>query len=175
MKFKAIVRVFLIDAILIACTPATPATIPPRADNFAFVFYDFACSSIPVNVLDSANSTLVYTPLGDTVSTTISLRLSEEELESIYQKAMSIGFFEYPSKFVVPENQVLGYLARIFSYQLRMTNGERINSVSWTDDAVTKPSYTKDDDLRELLNLINEILRSHPEVHQLPEPKALCI
>ena len=172
MKIKTRIMTLLIATVLTACTPM--ATTPPRAENFAFVFQDFSCASIPVNVLDTPSNTLVYTPLGDTTSTTIVLQLSEEELDSIYQKAMSIGFFEYPSQFVVPDDQVLGYQAPAASYQLSMVNGEMTNSVSWTDDTITKPDYQKADQLRELMNLIDEIIQSHPEVQQLPEPKVLC-
>ena len=126
-------------------------------------------------VLDTANGTLVYTPLGDTTSTTVSLRLSDDDLESIYQKAISIGFFEHPSEFVVPDDQVLGYQAPASSYELSMTNGEMMNSVSWTDDTMTKPGYTKADQLRELMHLIREIIQSYPEIQQLPPAKVLCV
>ena len=164
--------VLLISAVMISCSPIS--TTPPHADNFAFVFQDFSCGSIPVNVLDTTSGTLVYTPLGDTKSTTISLRLSGNELESVYQKAVSIGFFQYPSEFVVPDDQILGYHAPASSYQLSMTNDEKRNTVSWTDDKMTKQSYKKADQLRELMNLINEIIQAHPEVQRLPQPKAGC-
>ena len=165
--------VLLISVVLVACAPV--ATNSPRANNFALVFQDFACASVPVNVLDTASSTLVHTPLGDTTSLTISLRLTEAELEAIYQKAMAIGFFDYPAKFVIPDQQVLGYQARVFSYQLSMTNGEMTNSVSWQDDTITKSDYTKADQLRELIELIRQSIQSHPEVQQLPEPEVRCI
>jgi hypothetical protein len=139
------------------------------------LFQDYACSSIPVNVLDTTKDTLAHTPLGDTISITISLRLTNDELESVYQKAISISFFDYPSKFVIPDYQVLGYQSGISSYQLSMTNGVMTNSVSWTDDTISKPSYTKADQLRELMYLIDKIIQSHPEIQLLPEPKALCI
>lgn len=126
-------------------------------------------------VLDTASSTLVYTPFGDTTSTTISLRLSDEELESIYQKAIAIGFFDFPSEYVVPDDQVFGTHAPSSSYQLSMTKGEMSNSVSWRDDTMTKPDYAKADQLRELMNMIKDVIRSHPEVQQLPGAKALCV
>jgi hypothetical protein len=182
MKIKNFVPVLLVLTILAACTPVitsppqTPTvTIPPRADNFSFIFQDYSCGSIPVNVLDTASGTLVYTPLGDSTSTTINLRLTDNELETVYRKAMSIGFFDYPSEFVVPDDQALGFHAPSSSYQLSMTNGEMTNLVSWRDDTMTEPDYLKADQLRELLDLIDKIIQSHPEVQQLPEPKALCL
>ena len=185
MKIKNFITVLFVAFILASCAPASETiptdtaiptiTIHPRAENFAFIFQDYSCGSIPVNVLDSFNGTLIHTPLGDTTSVTISLRLTDSEIESIYQKAMSIGFFEYPAEFVIPDDQVLGYQAPSSKYQLSMTNGKMTNSVTWKDDTMTQPDYTKADDLRELINLINEILELHPEMQTLPEPKALCL
>jgi hypothetical protein len=168
MKTKAIVAVLLVVLILVACTPTV--TVNSRASNFAFVFqYTAGCATTPMYVLDTASGTLVYTPIGDTTSTTISLHLTTDELESIYQKTISIGFFDYPSKFVVPFWQVRGYLESGASYELSMTNSTTTNSVAWRDDAVTKSSYTRANQLRELMKLIYEIIHSHPEVQQLPE------
>ncbi len=168
MKTKTIVAVLLVALIFAACAPS--ATVTPRANNFALIFqYTASCATIPMYVLDTASGTLVYTPIGDTTSTTISLRLTSDELESIYQKASAIGFFDYPSKFVVPFWQVRGYLESGASYELSMTNGTTTNSVSWTDDAVTRSNYTRANQLRELMKLIYETIQSHPEVQQLPK------
>lgn len=164
--------VLLVTAILVSCAPA--ATVAPRADNFAFVFKDTPCGQVPMNMLDTISETLIHTPLGDTSSITISLRLTDDELESIYQKAISIDFFNYQSIFVIPDDQVLGYQAPASSYQLSMTNGEMTNSVMWTDDTMSKPGYVKADQLRELMYLIDKIIQSHSEIQPLPEPKAQC-
>ena len=195
MKIRNIVMVLLISFILASCATATVVvptefTLPadnvtptvatiPIAANFSFVFKDYSCDlspvHTPVNILDTTNGTLVHTPLGDTTSITISLQLTDDELESIYSDAVSIGFFEYPSKFVVPDDQVTGRHFPAFSYQLSMTNGEKTNSVTWTDDMTTKPSFIKGDQLRNLVYLINKIIQSHPEIKQLPEPKLFCV
>ena len=96
-----------------------------------------------MHILDTINGTLVYTPIGDTTSIKISLQLTDDELESIYQKAISIGFFEYPAKFVVPSYIVIGHQTPADSFELSMTNGTVTNSVSWIDDAVTYPFIKK--------------------------------
>ncbi len=172
MKTKKVVIALFALVTLISCLPAVKTA--PHADNFAFVFKDYSCAPIPLNVLDTTSGTLVHTPLDDTTSITISLHLTDDELETIYQKAISVGFFNYPSKFVVPDDQVLGYQTPPSNYELSMTNGEMINSVSWTDGTMTKSDYTKADKLRELVNLINKIIQSHPEIQQLPQTKAAC-
>ncbi len=173
MKTKTVLIVLLVILIFPACGPRV--TVAPAANSFAFVFQYTPCGETPVHVLDTASSTLVYTPLGDTTSTTISLRLADDELESIYQKAIAIGFFDFPPEYVVPDDQVLGTHMPSSSYQLSMTKGEMSNSVSWRDDTITKPDYAKADQLRELMNLIKDIIQSHPEVQQLPGPKMLCV
>ena len=195
MKIRDITTVLLVSFILASCAPATvvapiEVTLPvdnvtstvamiPIADNFAFVFQDYSCDlspiHTPVNILDTTSGTLVHTPLGDTTSITISLQLTSDELESIYSEAISIGFFEYPSNFVIPDDEVTGRHFPAFSYQLSMTNGEKTNSVTWTDDMTTKPSFIKGDQLRNLLDLINKIIQLHPEIQQLPEPKLFCV
>lgn len=178
MKTKIIPPVLFLAVVLAACAPLATVvptkTAIPMGDNFFFVFVDYSCSPVPVNVLDTKSATLVHTPLEGTDSVTISLRLTEDELVTIYEKAISIGFFDYPLIFVIPDDQVLGYKAPAFSYQLSMTNGEMTNSVSWTDDTMTKPSYTKAGELRELIQLVDETIRSHPEYKQLPGPSFAC-
>ena len=77
-------------------------------------------------------------------------------------------------EFIIPDEQVIGYHLPASTYKLSLTNGETTNSVTWHDDTMTKPSYTKADQLRELMNLIEETIQSHPEIKQLPEPKAGC-
>ena len=172
MKIKTVLVGWLITTLVVACAPV--ATAAPRADNFSFVFQYTPCGSVPVNVLDTSSGTLIHTPLDETTSITLPLRLTDNELESIYQKATSIDFFAYPSDFVIPNDQVIGNHSPKPSYQLSITNGKTTHSVTWKDDVITKSSYKKASQLRELLNLINETIQSHPEMQQLPTPKAGC-
>jgi hypothetical protein len=148
-----------------------------RAENFAFVFQDIPCGSIPLFVFDTNNNNLIYkplAPLGDASSKIISIHLTDEELEIIYQKAIGISFFEYPPKFVIPDDKVIGSHFPVSSYQLSMTNGKMTNSVSWVDREVAEPDYTKAVELKELMILIQDIIRLRPEVQQYGEPKAGC-
>src|SRR5689334_22072385 len=105
--------------ILVACVPATKGA--PRAENFAFVFQDTPCGSIPIFVFDTASDTLIYRELAaldDESSRIISVNLTDKELESIYQKAIEIGFFEYPPEFVIPDDPIIGFHSPASSYQL---------------------------------------------------------
>lgn len=183
MKIKNILTVLILTLILTSCTstaalPTETAipkiTIAPREDNFSLVFQYFTCASIPLNVLDTESGTIVHTPLGDTKSITFSYRLTEIELEAIYQKSMAIGFFDYPTVFVIPDDQVLGELFPSSRYEISMTNGEMTNSVTWDDGMVSNPDYEKATSLRELITLIEQIIQSYLETQELPEPKVGC-
>ena len=171
MKVKSLC-LFFFTVIFVSCAPI--ATVAPRADNFSFVYQYISCGLAPLYILDSSKRTLIHTPLGDTTTIAISFPLKDEEIETIYQKAVYIGFFSYPSEFVVPNDQVVGYQMPASSYELSITNGEMSNSVTWTDGTMTKPEYKESDRLRELMDLIYEIIQSHPEIQQLPKPKAGC-
>jgi hypothetical protein len=184
MKIKKILTVLIVAFILASCVPTANSvpietdipkmTIAPREDNFSFVFQYFECATIPLNVLDTKSGTIVHTPLGDTESITFPFQLTDDELELIYKKSMSIGFFDYPKVFAIPDDQVLGYQFPSSSYEISITNGEMTNSVTWKDDTMSKPEYKKADSLRELVNLIDQIIQSYLETQELPEPKVGC-
>jgi len=172
MKVKFIVVIFIF-IFLVSCAPVT--IVAPRSDNFSLIFKDYSCASIPLNVLDTKSGTIVHTPLGDTTSIIFPFQLTDNELEAIYKKTMAIGFFDYPAQFVIPDDQVLGYHSPSSSYEISIINGEMRNSITWTDEAMTKPDYKNADLLRELINLIDQSIQSFLETQELPEPKGRCV
>jgi len=72
-------------------------TIVPRNINFEFTYKETPCGINPVWILDSKNKILKYEPLGGKEYINIYLELSGSELDTIYLKAVEIGFFRYPS------------------------------------------------------------------------------
>lgn len=169
MNNKSIILIFIFSVFVASCA-STP--IPPRADNFSFVYKDFGCGPMPYYVLDSTNETLKHSPVGNTNEYIYPFALTDDELESIYKKAISIGFFEYTSPFVVPEDQMLGYQLPASNYDLYLINGEKSNLVGWTDGIMAKPSYKAFKNLQELQELIDAIIQSR-EI-RLPVPSAGC-
>ncbi len=169
MKNKIIISIFILSVFIASCT-STP--IPSRADNFSFVYKDFGCGPMPFYVLDSASETLTHSPVGNTNEYEYPFHLTDEELESIHQKAISIDFFEYSSPFVVPEDQMLGYQFPASSFDLYLINGEKSNLVAWTNDIMAKPSYKAFKNLEELQELVDGIIQSR-EI-QLPVSSAGC-
>ena len=169
---KTFFAILCVNTLLVSCTPVV--TVAPREDNFSFVYKYIPCGSNPLFVLDTINSMLIHTPPDATNSLKISFLLTDDELESIYQKAISIDFFDYPAKFFIPDDQVMGYKAPAVSYELSMINGGMKNSVIWIDDTMNKPKYTKAERLRELMNLIYEIIQAHPKIPRFPEQSLRC-
>ncbi len=169
MKNMIVSVIFILNVFIASCGAAP---IPPRADNFSFIYKDFACDLIPFYVLDSAKQTLIHSPVDNVNEYEFPFVLTDEELDAIYQKAISIDFFEYSSPFVVTEDQMLGYQFPISSFDLYLINGEKSNLVAWTNGIMAKPSYKAFKNLEELQELINRIIQSR-EI-QLPVSSAGC-
>ena len=184
MKIKNVVIVLLVAIILASCSPAAKIiptemviqkTAIPMADNFSFIFTDYSCSSIPLDVLDTNSGVLVHTPLDETESITIPFQLTKTELEEVFQKMSTMDFFNFPSNFVIPDEYMVATEVPTASYQLSVTNGAIVNSVSWTTGGFKDSGYAKAEQLKELLRFIQEMIYNHPEYQQLPEPNAACL
>ncbi len=140
-------------------------TAIPMFDNFSFIFQEDSCGSLPLNFLDTESGILIHNPLDEIKAITIPFRLSESELETIYQKAISPKFFEYPS-----EVRVRGEVPST-TFHLKIVNGILTNEVTWTDNLNFEPNFPENDKLIELFVLIQRIIHSNPAY---PEPKSGC-
>jgi hypothetical protein len=175
---KNIITAFIVALVLPSCMPAV-AVDPTQtsiliAGNFSLVFKDYSCGTVPFNVLDTKHGTLTQTPLEETTSTTIELRLSDSELNDIYEKIRAIDFFSYPAEFVIPEGYVTITEVPLATYELSITNGENTNTVRWATGGLAQSEYEKANQLWELLRLINSMIYNHPEYKKLPEPQVGC-
>ena len=162
MKTKTFIIFLFVTLASASCTPKNV----PMADNFSFIFEEYACgSSRLLNVLDTSTGILIHTPLDEYESIAIPFTLSENELETIYQKIISSNYFNYPS-----EVRILGEIPGS-TFRLEVVNGVFTNDVKWTstDPETNFPKY---DDLLELYILIQQIIHSHPEY---PEPNSACV
>jgi len=173
--------------ILTSCATATsnqglnssPTVYPTldakRSTNFSFTFSDTPCGTTPVDVFESSTNTLIHTSLGNTKSTSMSLQLTDTELDKIYQKAGETNFFYLPSKITPPDSPIQVYQTPSGVFELAMKNDTMKNSVSWNNHRITDPLYKEAADFQELINFIRDIIRSHKEYKQLPEPEAGCV
>jgi hypothetical protein len=103
-------------------------------------------------------------------SVTVSLSLTPQELNTIYQKMNEINFFSYPNKFVVVTNSIQSPYS---SYYFKVEYDGNIKELSWDDFAGT-PSRNPDRDnvikLRGLINLIKNNISTKDAYKNLPKP-----
>jgi hypothetical protein len=140
----------------------------PQESEFNFIFkYGFSGR----NTLDTFKGT--YTKdMGLDAPITIELQLSQEEMNSIYQKMTEIDFFNYPDKFSVtvpigvPETRVMPYS----TYFFKVTYHGRTKELLWHEKVTN--SEERADKLRESIKLIRDIIESKEEYKKLPEAKS---
>jgi hypothetical protein len=102
---------------------------------------------------------------------TTKLQLTQEELDSIYLKALEIDLFNYPWTIrTMPKGDIIGERTPYSTYYLEVWNGTAKNAVVWNDKYDTENE--KYFDIMELVRLIIEVILSHHEYQKLPEPTA---
>ncbi len=177
---KRIAFCLVVALLVTACVPTA------REGNFTLNWKYYPCSGgprflsdpasrgKPLYVVDTSEETLAYMPLGESRAIIIRFRFTDEEANTIYERAASIGFFDYPSIFMVPAAYIQGLHTPAAAYELSIGNGGWSNSVTWSDHPIVAPPYGPADRLRELMDLIEKIVVSHPEVENLPWSSAQC-
>lgn len=139
---------------------------PPAHDNFGLIFKYGVTAG---NVLNTFEGTYTKDMVIDP-PIRVSLSLTEEELDTIYQKMLEIDFFNYPDEFsVTPTEGLVGIVTPHTSYYFKVIYDSKVKEL-WWDDEITNPD-TKADKLRELIELIKGIIHSKEEYKKLPEPK----
>jgi hypothetical protein len=108
--------------------------------------------------------------MGPDAPITIELKLSSEEMDSVYQKMVEIDFFNYPDKFSVsiPDAQKTE-VAPYPTYFFRVAYGSKTKELLWHDKYVNYD--VPGGKLMELINLIRDIIESKQEYKNLPEAK----
>jgi hypothetical protein len=121
------------------------------------------------NEIDTFHNTVTKDLIMDP-SITISLSLTEGEMDEIYQKMVEIDFFNYPDEFkvIVPEGELIHLVTPYYSYYFRVEKDAMVKELKWEDEIMNPDE--KADRLRELISLIRDIVESRPEYQVLPEP-----
>lgn len=178
MKISNIVSFLLVSVIFASCTSEakvipteTPISI---AENFSFVFTDYACSSSPVDILDTATGVLIHRPLGETKSITIPFQITKKELEEIFYKLAAMDFFNFPTDFNIPDEYMVATSVPTASYELSAANGKLVNKISWTTGDFEDSGYEKADQLQELIRFIQKIIYAYPGYKQFPKGEWVC-
>jgi hypothetical protein len=141
-------------------------TVPPRESNFNLIF---KYGVMAKNELNTFNGTYTRDMVSDP-SITVELSLTEEELDSIYEKMVEIDFFNYPDKFaiIVPFSKPHGIVTPYSSYYFKIQHDSEVKELWWADEIIYEDIQA--DKLTELINLIRDIIESKDEYKELPEP-----
>ena len=135
----------------------------PENNTINFIFKYGVTSKNILNTNDcSYQKDLVQDP-----PVTTNLKLTTEELDSIFSKMLSIDFINYPDTFYVIRDPAVEITPSIKYYYL--VESDTINKELYWNDSVADAD-TLADKLRYLNNYIIEIIESKKEYKELPEP-----
>ena len=162
----AIMLVLVLVAALLGTAGCT-APPPPSPSNFNLIFKYGVGARNELNTFDSTYTKDMITD----PSITVNLSLSKEELDRIYQKMIEINFFDYPDEFSVSVSpgESVGMLTPYCSYYFKVEYDSKVKELSWEDKIINQDK--KAEKLRELINLIRDIIESKEEYKQLPPPR----
>jgi hypothetical protein len=107
----------------------------------------------------------------DKPDTTIHLVLTSAEMDKIYAKLTEMDFFDLPEPHPAQDtdSMMIPHTTRL----LRVQSGNRTKELHWDDKH--RPHKAAEDEWKaiyELINLIRDAVKSHPEYQALPEPTA---
>jgi hypothetical protein len=120
------------------------------------------------NVLDTYAGTYTKDLVLDPPVTT-ELSLTHDEKNRIYQKMVDINFFEYPDTFsIAVDNEEAGFFTPFSTYYFKVEYNKTTKELVWEDKVFAEDEQA--DKLRELINLIREIVESKEAYKKLPPP-----
>jgi hypothetical protein len=155
-------------ASVVALSAMLGCTAPePGESNFNLIFRYGIGANNELNTFDGTyTKDMILDP-----SITVNLSLSEEELESIYQKMVEIDFFGYPDEFSVsvPPGETAWTRTPHSSYYFKVEHESKIKELWWKDEI--RNNDEKADKLRGLTKLISDIIESKEEYKELPPPR----
>ena len=98
--------------------------------------------------------------------------LTQEEMDTIHRMMVEIDFFSYPKGFHPKlEGAVTGSSDPFSVYYLEYRN-ETVSKVVYWNTQFVAPEDTQYNNLRELAQLIIELIQAKPEYQKLPKPTA---
>ena len=169
---KVMVMVIIILLSLVSCAPHPQNIYPVNPEaNFAFLFKYGPCFT---DILDTINNTFAKT-ISVESSQTIPFILPNDQMTIIYQKMVEIRIFDYPDEFSipVPTNGMIGKVTPAERYVITVRNGDITKTISWIDEII-QPTMVKANNLRDLFQLIINIIQKQPDYNKLPDRNFGC-
>lgn len=96
--------------------------------------------------------------------TMITLRLTREEKELIYETIRKIDIYKYPENYA-PTSTIS--VSPSFSFTIKITMDGIDHSINWTENTESETKDAKS--LRKLFEVITEQIENHKEIKELPE------
>ncbi len=156
-----------------ACTILRPTPLSYHLESdFAFVFKYGSCTT---DILDTSAGTFTKDMI-TAPAVTADLRLSDAQMQAIFEKMVTIDFFGYPKVYSIPTPRTgqVGRVTPSTHYDIAVRNGEIAKTLTWQDEIID-PTTHKADNLRELFQLIINMIQEHPAYKKLPERQAGCV
>jgi hypothetical protein len=154
--------VLLIITLLAGCNlTSTENKLPstkPKGFNFIFS-YGVGCKNQLDTMKGEYTKDMVPAP-----SISTHLKLSDEDMYTIYSQIRNIDILSYPESFK-PKNNVIRTPYYTYNFKIIVDGMEK--SISWKDENVSQLKQAVQ--LRELFKKIQEIIESNEEYKKLPE------
>jgi hypothetical protein len=156
--------ILLITTLLAGCTlTSTKNKLPStKPKDFNFVFsYGVGAKNQLDTIKGQYTKDMVTEP-----SVSTNLKLSDENLDTIYSEIRKINILDYPDSFKPKNNAVQ---TPFYTYNFKIIADGIEKNISWEDENVSQSKEAIQ--LRELFKKIQEIIESKEEYKKLPEAK----
>lgn len=165
---------FLLGILVFLFAPKTPDVTQVLNVTTSNIIFRYGVSGAKhMNELDTFRGIFIMDMVNkDPVRTR--MNLTQEELNTIYQKMVDIEFFTYPNVYNPKLGDIQGKVTPFFIYYLEYEDETGTKVVQWNDEHYA-PGDTKYNKLKKLSRLIMEIIQARPEYQKLPEPTAVYV
>jgi len=160
-KKMSALLLLIIFSILAGCSSSSklPDEMPK---DFNFIFSYGVNAKNQLNTLKGQfTKDMVLEP-----SVTTNLKLSDEEMKSIYKEMIKINILSYPDKFEPKSNM---YQTPFYTYSLKIIYNSMEKNIFWEDENASKASEAVK--LRKLFDNIVQLIISKDEYKKLPPAK----
>jgi len=157
----------------VATTPfPTSSLLDQPAANFAFSFGYGACQI--TRVLNTFGDTLMQHSI-DAAPITITLILTTDERNAIYQRMHAMNLFAYPARYIIPlpDTMIRISPAPHPTYEFTLRNDTLLKTIIWEDD-IWRPTSDEADQLHDLIAFLKSTIEGHAEIQQLPPLVEAC-
>lgn len=155
---------FLITFSIVGCNSTSTENQLPESKpkDFNFVF-NYGVNA--KNQLDTTKGQFTKDMVSEP-SITTNLKLSDDEMNTIYSEMKKINILDYPNKFNPKSNKIQ---TPFDTYSIKIIIDGKEKSIYWKDENVSKSKEA--DQLRKLFKKIQEIIDNKEEFKKLPDPK----